>query len=128
MKARFEDDLRMDLDVGDGLGDALVPQLILQPIVENAIHHGFDPVSATVHVELSVARANGDLILSVRDHGGGLAPSATPRIGLTNTQSRLEHLHGAGARVEIVNAPGGGTAVTIRLPFHTAPAAGAMPS
>jgi LytS/YehU family sensor histidine kinase len=121
MKARFEDDLRLDLDVGDGLGAALVPQLILQPIVENAIHHGFDPVSSTVHVELSVARLNGDLILSVRDHGQGFAPTATPRIGLTNTQSRLAHLHGDGARVEIVNAPGGGTAVTIRLPFHTAP-------
>jgi two-component system LytT family sensor kinase len=120
MKARFEDDLRMDLDVGEGIGDALVPQLILQPIVENAIHHGFDPASSTVHVELSVVRLNGDLILSVRDHGRGFAPSATPRIGLTNTQSRLARLHGDDACVEIVNAPGGGTAVTIRLPFHTA--------
>jgi two-component system, LytTR family, sensor kinase len=120
MKARFEDDLRMDVDVDEGLNDALVPRLILQPIVENAIHHGFDPVSSTVHVELSVARSNGDLVLSVRDHGSGLAPSVKPRIGLTNTQSRLEHLHGNDARVEIGNAPGGGTAVTIWLPFLTA--------
>src|SRR5262249_28553918 len=60
------------------------------------------------------------LIVSVRDHGRGLAPGAQPRIGLSNTQSRLEHLHGRNARVDIANAPGGGTAVTIRLPFHTA--------
>jgi two-component system LytT family sensor kinase len=122
MKARFEDDLRLDLDIGEGLGEALVPQLILQPIVENAIHHGFDPVSSTVHVELSVSRVDGDLVLIVRDHGRGFAAAATPRIGLTNTQSRLARLHGDRARVEIVNAAGGGTAVTIRLPFLTAAA------
>jgi two-component system LytT family sensor kinase len=121
MKARFEDDLRMDLDIGGDVSDALVPQLILQPIVENAIHHGFDPVSKRVHVELSVARLNGDLILSVRDHGSGIAPTAKPRIGLTNTQSRLEHLHGPRARVEIAPAEGGGTAVTIRLPLNYDP-------
>jgi two-component system, LytTR family, sensor kinase len=123
MKARFEDNLRLAVTLEDGVGDALVPQLILQPIVENAIQHGFDPQSARVQVEVSAARSNGNLVLSVRDHGRGLAPQATPRIGLGNTQRRLERLHGADAHVDIVNAPGGGTQVTIRLPFHTAAAA-----
>jgi two-component system, LytTR family, sensor kinase len=119
MKARFEDDLRLAVTLEDGVGDALVPQLILQPIVENAIHHGFDPQSARVQVEVSAARSNGSLVLSVRDHGRGVAPEASPRIGLSNTQQRLQRLHGAEARVDITNASGGGTEVTIRLPYHT---------
>jgi two-component system LytT family sensor kinase len=121
MKARFEDDLRMEVTLGDDVDTALVPQLILQPIVENAIQHGFDPLSSTVHVKVSVVRSGDALMLSVRDHGRGLGAAATPRIGLTNTQSRLEHLYGADASFDIANAPGGGTAVTIRLPFQTVP-------
>jgi sensor histidine kinase YesM len=117
MKARFEDDLTLDVHVEPGLDRALVPQLILQPIVENAIQHGFDPATARVHVELSVTRLNGDLIMRVRDHGKGVAMEATPRIGLTNTQSRLAHLHGARAGVEIASDATGGTLVTIRLPL-----------
>src|SRR5262249_46352382 len=80
MKARFEDDLRLDVEVEPGLDDAMVPQLILQPIVENAIQHGFDPATSGVHVELSVTRLNGDLIMRVRDHGRGVGATATPRI------------------------------------------------
>jgi len=121
MKARFEDDLQLHITLGDDVQphEALVPQLILQPIVENAIRHGFDPASAAVRVEVSVARANGGLTLSVRDHGRGLSADAAPRVGLANTRSRLEHLHGAAARLDITNAPDGGTAVTIQLPYHT---------
>ena len=121
MKARFEDNLRLAVTLEDGVGDALVPQLILQPIVENAIHHGFDPQSARVQVEVSAARSNGSLVLSVRDHGRGIAPEATPRIGLSNTQQRLERLHGAEARVDITNASGGGTEVTIASRTRPAP-------
>ncbi len=121
MKARFEDDLQLHITLGDDVRphEALVPQLILQPIVENAIRHGFDPASAAVRVEVSVARANGGLMLSVRDHGRGLSADAAPRVGLANTRSRLERLHGAAARLDITNAPDGGTAVTIQLPYHT---------
>jgi two-component system LytT family sensor kinase len=121
MKARFEDNLQMQIAVGDDVkaNEALVPQLILQPIVENAIRHGFDPASATVQVEVSIARENGRLTMSVRDHGRGLDADATPRIGLANTRSRLEHLHGGAAHLEIANAPGGGTAVTIQLPYQS---------
>jgi two-component system LytT family sensor kinase len=117
MKARFEDDLRMEVRVEPELDDALVPQLILQPIVENAIQHGFDPETAQVHVELSVTRRDGDLVMNIRDHGRGVAPTSTPRVGLTNTRSRLAHLHGSRADVQMVNHPEGGTTVTIRVPL-----------
>lgn len=120
MKARFEDDLQMKVTVDKEAKGALVPQLILQPIVENAIRHGFDPASSKVFVEVLVARSDGDLLLSVRDHGRGLAPSAAPRIGLSNTQSRLERLHGSNARFSITNSPRGGTEVEIRIPFQLA--------
>ena len=118
MKARFEDALHLDITLEDGVKDALVPQLILQPIVENAIQHGFDPLSSRVRVAVSVAHAGDSLTLSVRDHGSGLDVPLKQRVGLTNTQSRLERLHGEKAHFEIANAKGGGTEVTIRLPWQ----------
>jgi LytS/YehU family sensor histidine kinase len=118
MKARFEDALHLDITVDEGVKDALVPQLILQPIVENAIRHGFDPRASGVHVAVSVVHAGDSLMLSVRDHGAGLDQQSEKRVGLTNTQSRLERLHGAKARFEIAEAVGGGTEVTICLPWQ----------
>src|SRR5262249_51179894 len=60
MKARFEDKLTLDLNVEDRARKALAPQLILQPLVENAIQHGYDPSSASVRVEVSASCCNGD--------------------------------------------------------------------
>jgi two-component system LytT family sensor kinase len=122
MKARFEDNLTMELRVDDRTRRALAPQLILQPIVENAIQHGFDPVSARICVEVMAAKTDTHLVLSVRDHGRGVDPGATPRIGLANTRNRLEHLYGKKATFRIANAEGGGAEVEIRIPFELAPA------
>ena len=123
MKARFEDNLTMDLRVDDQTRRALAPQLILQPIVENAIQHGYDPVSSRVRVELSASRTDSELVLNVRDHGRGVDPAAAPRIGLANTRNRLQHLYGGRASLRIANADGGGAEVEIRIPFELAPAA-----
>jgi signal transduction histidine kinase len=125
MKARFEDNLIMDLKVDEWTMHALAPQFILQPIVENAIQHGFDPVSASIRVEISASQTAADLILSVRDHGPGLDPAAAPRIGLANTRSRLDHLYGDKASFRIANANGGGAEVEIRIPLELGPAAAA---
>ena len=123
MKARFEDNLTMDLQIDEQTRQALAPQLILQPIVENAIQHGFDPTSSRVRVEVTASRTDSDLILNVRDHGRGVDPAAAPRIGLANTRNRLQHLYGAKASLRIANADGGGAEVEIRIPFELAPAA-----
>lgn len=123
MKARFEDNLTMEVRVDERVKRALAPQLILQPIVENAIQHGFDPASGRVSVELSALRVDDVLVLSVRDHGRGLDPGAAPRIGLANTRNRLEHLYGARSTFRISNADGGGAEVEIRIPFELAPVA-----
>jgi two-component system LytT family sensor kinase len=120
MKARFEDNLTLDLRVDDRTRRALAPQLILQPIVENAIQHGFDPVSARVRVEVTASKSESQLVLLVRDHGRGLDPSSAPRIGLANTRNRLEHLYGKRASFHISNAEGGGAEVEIRIPFELA--------
>ncbi|HEY3741823.1 MAG TPA: histidine kinase [Bryobacteraceae bacterium] len=123
MKARFEENLTMDVRVEDRVKRALAPQLILQPIVENAIQHGFDPASGRVCVELTASKVDDVLVLTVRDHGRGLDPGAAPRIGLANTRNRLEHLYGARSTFRISNADGGGAEVEIRIPFELAPAA-----
>ena len=120
MKARFEDNLTMELHVDDQTRRALAPQLILQPIVENAIQHGFDPASSRVCVEVTASRAESDLVLNIRDHGRGVDPAAEPRIGLANTRNRLRHLYGTKASFRIANASGGGAEVEIRIPFELA--------
>lgn len=120
MKARFEDNLTMDVLVDQKTRRALTPQFILQPIVENAIQHGYDPASSRVRVELRASFKDSDLVLNVRDHGRGLDTAAAPRIGLANTRNRLQHLYGAKASLRIANAEGGGAEVEIRIPFEAA--------
>lgn len=122
MRARFEDNLTIDLQVDDLVRQALAPQLILQPIVENALQHGYDPASSRIRVELSAMRQESDLVLNVRDHGRGIDPASAPRIGLANTRNRLQHLYGARASFRISNAEGGGAEVEIRIPFELAAA------
>ena len=119
MKARFEENLKIEWHVDPSLHQAAVPQLILQPIVENAIRHGVAPGSNQVSIELGVAAQNGSLLLWVRDHGKGVSQEAlTPGIGLGNTRSRLERLYGSEAHLDLENAPGGGTEVRIALPYR----------
>lgn len=124
MRARFEDRLRVRVRAEPGTERALVPQLILQPLVENALHHGLDPATACGDVEVRARRDNGDLTLEVRDHGAGLRRPAAEAlrggIGLSNTAARLAQLYGEGRRLDLRDAPGGGLLVTITIPFRAA--------
>lgn len=118
MQARFEDRLSIQIDLADDVRLALVPQLIFQPLVENAIRHGMDQrFEASIMIR---ARKDGDVLcLSVRDHGAGIDDSAslTTGIGLRNTMERLERLYGSQQSFAIRNADGGGAMVEIRLPM-----------
>ena len=116
MKARFEDKLRIEWRVDAALRDRAVPQLILQPIIENAIRYGAEPGSAQVSIELGVTSQNGSLILSVRDHGPGLNPQSTAGVGLANTRRWLERLYGAAGQLYLEDAPDGGAEARIQLP------------
>jgi two-component system LytT family sensor kinase len=122
MKARFEERLNVAIETGEDTLGALVPPLLLQPLVENSIRHGADPDSSIVNVRVSARRENGLLRLEVRDHGPGLGVTREAAlrkgIGLSNTAERLERLYGSAHPVGIENAPNGGLVVTLRVPFH----------
>jgi signal transduction histidine kinase len=114
------DRLEVRMAVPPELMDARVPNLILQPLVENAIRHGISRSSAAGLVEIGARRENGALLLSVRDDGPGLAAAGNGRegVGLTNTRARLARMYGDAQGLSIENAEGGGTRVTLRLPHR----------
>jgi sensor histidine kinase YesM len=121
-RVRFQDRLTTSLEVEPAALDAPVPNLILQPIVENALRHGVAQSAAPGRVEISAKREGGSLRIRVRDNGPGLAAITRPHdgfkegLGLKNTRARLEQLYGAAHRFELSNAPGGGLVVTLVIP------------
>ncbi|MBI3791498.1 MAG: histidine kinase, partial [Gemmatimonadetes bacterium] len=95
----------------------------LQPLVENAIVHGFGRITGRGVLEISARRDGASLVLRVRDNGPGPGATATAPglgIGLGNLRSRLARLHGDAADVAVVPAPGGGCDATITLPWEVA--------
>jgi two-component sensor histidine kinase len=119
-RARFGDrlDVRHDIDP-ETLG-ALVPNLLLQPLVENAIQHGIAPHSRAGQIVLRAARRAERLELEVQDNGGGLPGNGqwVEGVGLANTRARLHQLYGQAQRFELMNADGGGVVVRVSLPWH----------
>jgi len=121
-KIRFEDRLTVRMDVDPALRDALVPQLLLQPLVENAIRHGISEREAAGVVEIRAERSDGIVRLEVRDNGPGMrapSPNRGEGVGLSNLRARLEHLYGAHASLVTRDADGGGAIVVAAVPFHT---------
>jgi two-component system, LytTR family, sensor kinase len=122
MRARFEERLQVSIEAGPETSDALVPQLVLQPLVENSIRHGVDPDSGMVKIIVRASRDNGSLLLQVSDCGPGIAQkdvAAAGGIGLSNTTRRLDQLYGAAHEFKMAGAATGGLLVEVRLPFHT---------
>ncbi len=123
MQKRFESNLRVTYSVDAALESSLVPQLILQPLVENSLQHGLKDGGAGIDISIGARRENGSLILKVADTGAGLgtqgADAAMSRgVGLANIRGRLEQLYGADQEFAIANRPAGGAEVTLRVPFH----------
>jgi two-component system, LytTR family, sensor kinase len=122
-KTRFQDRLRVAFDVPGELVSARVPNLILQPLVENAIKHGVSTQPGAGRVAISARREDGMLVLKVRDDGPGLTEPPRPRagpgsgLGLANTRERLRQLYGDEQRLDLVNMPEGGLEVSVTLPF-----------
>ena len=121
-QVRFGDRLTVRWHADDGAGDAFVPHLILQPVVENALLHGIARTVGPGSLELS-ARREGDLLrMEVRDTGPGLPEDWEPRagaFGLENTRARLAQMYGDAGRLEMRNADGGGALVVLTLPYQT---------
>ena len=118
---RFQDRLTVSFRIDPDARYALVPNLMLQPLVENAIRHGIAPRAAPGTVVVTAARRGTRLELSVIDDGVGERPRAEHRdgVGLGNTRARLLSLYGSDHRFEAGGEPGGGFAVRIELPYRT---------
>jgi LytS/YehU family sensor histidine kinase len=124
-KIRFPDRLSVAISVQDDVMDALVPNLILQPLVENAIRYGIGRRRAAGKIEVSARRESGQLIMHVRDDGPGLPnewlPSMNGGVGLANTQGRLQQMYGSLHEFVLGNHTSGGAEVTIVIPLRIAP-------
>jgi signal transduction histidine kinase len=120
-EVRFGDRLRVELDVPVDLHDLLVPRLILQPLVENAIRHGITPRAGNGRVNVIARREGTRLSIRVEDDGIGLAASPGTGIGLGNTRARLGQLYRDAATLRIARAANGGTVVAVEVPCHSAP-------
>jgi signal transduction histidine kinase len=121
MRIRYGDRLRVEVAAEEGAADALVPQLLLQPIVENALRHGIDESPAASHVAVSAARKGNMLELSVEDDGPGFT-AVPPRsgVGLSNTHQRIEQLYDGRGRIVCSNRTQGGARVIVEIPFESA--------
>lgn len=123
-KSRFGDRLQVGFDVAADAADALVPSLVLQPLVENAIRHGLSSKPQGGVLQVSAHRLDGHLVLRVEDDGVGLAPGWSMEedsgIGLRLTRERLAVRYpDSSSRFEISSRATGGTVVSIALPWQT---------
>jgi two-component system LytT family sensor kinase len=118
MKARLEDRLQFEIASDGGAESAHVPALLLQPLVENAIEHGQDPVSGCVDVSLRATRQNGFVMISIRDRGRGFSANARDSNGqgLSNARQRLKTVYGDQASLSLACDSAGGGRVDVRIP------------
>jgi two-component system, LytTR family, sensor kinase len=129
-RVRFQDRLMTRVNVSPPALDARVPNLILQPIVENAIRHGIAPRATPGLIEILAKPQNGSLRIQIRDNGPGLPTDRnsealfTKGLGLANTERRLERLYGTAHRFDLTNDPQGGLVVTLEIPFRNGAANG----
>ncbi len=128
-QTRFGERLRVEKQVDEAALDALVPILILQPLVENAVKHGIETRIAPGLIRIEVQRAGDALRLEVSDNGRGLDAAANGKlkegVGLSNTRSRLKELYGEQASFYLRPGRDGGLLAQIRIPWRTAADAGA---
>jgi LytS/YehU family sensor histidine kinase len=121
-RTRFGSSLKVERRVADELRDAMVPSLVLQPLVENSLRYGLAERNGRSRITIEASRVAGGLRLQVSDNGPGL-PLASPGpvrmgLGLGNTRRRLEQLYGDGQRLEIRNRPEGGAVAVLELPYR----------
>ena len=120
-KMRFGDRIEVVEDIEPSAMDCLVPALLLQPLVENAIRHGLEPSGQPGRLRVAGSREGDWLKLTVEDNGVGLQSGDSNRtgVGLANARERLATLHGTAHGFELVERPQGGVTVNIRLPART---------
>ena len=121
LEIRYQGQLRTKVVVDADVHEALVPNMILQPLVENAMKHGVDRAGGHGAIEVIAGRSGDDLVLTVHDTGPGddsAPPPASTGIGLRITRERLAELYGTEQRLELTTVSGGGTTARVVLPYH----------
>ena len=120
-QVRFADRLRVEIAADPAAREASVPQLILQPLVENAIRHGIGRSSSAGRILIRATTIDGRVEVRVQDDGPGLSAGSSwedEGIGLANTRARLRQLYGEDATLEIGNGDDQGAIVTMKFPFR----------
>lgn len=146
-RMRFEERLRTEFHIDDNVRQALMPSLLLQPLVENAIKYAVGPLEEGAQITIAAQLVGSVLRVTVSDTGPGLQPGTDPTklfgvtsdnpepkgpqttgpstgtvstgVGLANIRDRLAQAYGESQRFEIANRPEGGFSVSIELPFET---------
>jgi signal transduction histidine kinase len=120
--------LRASVEAEPAAQPGMVPVMLLQTLVENAVRHGIAPSAAGGCVRLRAWRRDDRLRVEIIDDGQGADPQrAAGGIGLANTRARLTHLYGRDHRLEFNSEPGRGTHIHIDIPFRTEPVSGGRP-
>ncbi len=119
LKVRMEERLQTEVSIADGLLSADFPPMMLQSLVENAIKHGLEPKADGGLLSVRAEIVHGKLAVTVSDTGVGFGkgPTAGTGIGLSNIRERLALLYGNKASLSITEPAGGGTSVTITVPY-----------
>ena len=120
-RVRFSDRLGATIDIDRDARDCLIPSMLLQPLVENAIRHGVEPREGKGTVEVSVRREVDSLHIRIADSGSGFALGGDGRpkregIGIANTRERLDHIYGNGASLVLRNQIHGGAEAIVVVP------------
>jgi len=126
MQKRYENKLQVMYSIDSALSDSLVPQLILQPLLENSLRHGMKPGGTSMELSIAARRENGSLVLQVSDTGVGLHTGDPEEVfgkglGLSNIRERLTQLYRGDAQFTIADRPAGGAEVTLSFPCRTSP-------
>jgi sensor histidine kinase YesM len=119
---RFQDRLTVEMDIEPQTLTIPVPNLILQPIVENAVRHGISKQTDPGCITIRARQQNNRLIMQVEDNGPGLQTNSNGSasgIGLSNTRARLEQFYGDDFRFQIANSDGRGVTVTVDIPVES---------
>jgi hypothetical protein len=121
VQVRFGDRVAIVRETDPRALTALVPQLLLQPLVENAIEHGVARRAGAGRIGIEVAREGDRLRVAVSDDGPGLTRPAQDGVGLGSTRLRLSELYGDQGTLALTPAASGGSVATVTLPFHERP-------
>ena len=117
MKARLEDRLTFEIVCDPRAESTHAPSLLLQPLIENAVEHGQDPATGRLEIGIGVARGDGMVSISIRDHGRGFSPAAKGAgHGLANVRKRLAAAYGDRASLRLGTHADGGAIVEIAIP------------